>query len=100
MDLIKHIEENFFAVSRYWGSLNCSLTQIESICAMNTGVTISDINWAWNEKPLNNDDAKSIAGIKEYYKKSNLRFWWWIGGYIPADNRLKPEEYYRMRDFV
>jgi GNAT superfamily N-acetyltransferase len=78
MDLIKHIEENFFAVCRYWGSLNSSFTQAGSIGAMNTGVAISDINWVWNEKPLTNDNAKSIADIKEIYKKLNLRFWWWI----------------------
>ena len=78
MDLIKHIEENFFAVCRYWGSLNSSLIYAGSIGAMNTGVAISDINWVWNEKPLTNDDAKSIADIKEIYKKLNLRFWWWI----------------------
>lgn len=45
---------------------------------MNTGVTISDINWAWNEKPLNNDNTKSIAEIKNFYKNLNLRFWWWV----------------------
>lgn len=78
MDLIKQIEENFFAVSRYWGSLNSSLRQAESICAMNTGVTISDINWVWNEKPLSNDDAQSIAEIKDVYNRLNLRFWWWV----------------------
>jgi ribosomal protein S18 acetylase RimI-like enzyme len=76
--IIKHIEENFFAVSRYWGSLNSSLKQSESIWAMNTGVAISDINWVWNEKPLNDDSAKSIAEIKEFYKQLNLRFWWWV----------------------
>ena len=78
MDLIKHIEENFFAVCRYWGGLNSSFTQAGSIGAMNTGAAIADINWVWNEKPLTNDDAKSIADIKEIYKKLNLRFWWWI----------------------
>ena len=78
MDLIKPFEENFFAVCRYWGGLNSSLIQAGSIGAMNTGVAISDINWVWNEKPLTNDDAKSIADIKEIYKKLNLRFWWWI----------------------
>ena len=78
MDLIRHIEENFFAVCRYWGSLNSSLIHDGSIGAMNTGVAISDINWVWNEKPLTNDDTKSIADIKEIYKKLNLRFWWWI----------------------
>lgn len=78
MDLIKQIEDNFFSVSRYWGSLNSSLIQIDSVCAMNTGVAISDINWTWNEKPLNNNDATSVSAIKEYYSKLNLRFWWWV----------------------
>ena len=75
---IKNVEENFFAVSRYWGSLNSSLKRIEPICAMHTGVAISDINWVWNEKPLKKDDAQAIAQIKEYYKNLNLRFWWWV----------------------
>ena len=90
MDLIKHIEENFFAVCRYWGGLNSSLIQAGSIGAMNTGVAIADINWVWNEKPLTNDDAKSIADIKEIYKKLNLRFWWWIypGGQSPKTSSL------------
>jgi GNAT superfamily N-acetyltransferase len=78
MHFIENIEENFFAIGRYWGSLNSSLTQAESIWAMNTGVSISDFNWVWNEEPLTNDNAKSIADIKEIYKKLNLRFWWWI----------------------
>ena len=78
MNLIKHIEENFFAVCRYWGSLNSSHIHAGSIGAMNTGVAIADINWAWNERPLSNDDVKSIADIKEIYKKINLRFWWWV----------------------
>ena len=86
MDLIKPFEENFFAVCRYWGGLNSSLIQAGSIGAMNTGVAISDINWVWNEKPLTNDDAKSIADIKEIYKKLNLRFWWWI---YPGGQSLK-----------
>jgi len=90
MDLIKDIEENFFAVCRYWGSLNSSLMHTGSIGAMNTGVAISDINWVWNEKPLTNDDAKAIADIKEIYKKINLRFWWWIYpcGQSPETERI------------
>ena len=99
---LKHIEENFFAVSRYWGSLNSSLKQTESICAMNTGVAISDINWVWNEKPLNNDDAKSIAEIKEYYKKLNLRFWWWVypSGQSPETRRLLQDAGFRLIEKV
>ncbi|OGP90972.1 MAG: hypothetical protein A2031_04410 [Deltaproteobacteria bacterium RBG_19FT_COMBO_43_11] len=78
MDAIENIEENFFTVGRYWGSLNSSLIQAGSIWAMNTGVSISDFNWVWNEKPLTNDSANFIADIKEIYKKLNLRFWWWV----------------------
>jgi ribosomal protein S18 acetylase RimI-like enzyme len=78
MHYIESIEKNFFAVGRYWGNLNSSLTQFGSIWAMNTGVSIPDFNWVWNEKPLTNDNAKSIANIEEIYKKLNLRFWWWV----------------------
>ena len=102
MDLIKHIEENFFAVCRYWGSLNSSLIHAGSIEAMNTGVAISDINWVWNEKPLTNDDAKSIADIKEIYKKINLRFWWWIYpcGQSPETGRILQDAGLRLIEKV
>lgn len=75
---IKNIEENFFAVSRYWGSLNKSIRNFGSTWAMNTGVNISDINWVWNEEPLNSNDISDIEFIKELYQKINLRFWWWV----------------------
>lgn len=78
MHFIENIEENSFAVGRYWGSLNASLIKIGSIWSMNTGVSISDFNWVWNENPLTDKDAKFIADIKEIYKKLNLHFWWWI----------------------
>ncbi len=45
---------------------------------MHTGVAISDFNWAWNEKPLDDSDIKSVEGIKEFYRQQNLRFWWWV----------------------
>lgn len=45
---------------------------------MHTGVAISDFNWAWNEKPLDGSDIKSVEGIKEFYRQQNLRFWWWV----------------------
>ena len=90
MNLIRQIEENFFAVGRYWGSLNSSFLQYGSIGAMHTGTAISDINWIWNEKPLTAADAKAIADIKETYKKINLRFWWWVypDGQSPETSRL------------
>jgi len=78
MHFIKNIEENFFAVGRYWGSLNYSLTRVGSIWTMNTGIAVADLNWVWNEKPLTNNNAKSLTDIKEIYKKLNLHFWWWI----------------------
>ncbi len=39
---------------------------------------ISDMNWVFNEKPLSHDHVKDIVVIKEYYNKTNLRFWWWV----------------------
>lgn len=102
MDLIKHIEEIFFAVCRYWGNLNSSFIQARSIGAMNTGAAISDINWVWNEKPLTNDDAKSIADIKEIYKKINLRFWWWVYpcGQSPKTNSMLQDAGLRLIEKV
>jgi ribosomal protein S18 acetylase RimI-like enzyme len=95
---IRIIEENFFAVSRYWGSLNSSLKVVEFIRAMSTGIGISDINWAWNEKPLTKDNVKSIDEIKAYYKKLNLRFWWWIypRGQSPETSRLLLDAGFRL----
>ncbi len=75
---LESVENNFFAVGRYWGSLNSSFLQEGSICSMHTGVAISDFNWAWNEKPLDDCDITSVEGIKEFYRQQNLRFWWWV----------------------
>lgn len=78
MHNLDHAEQNFFAVGRYWGGLNGSFRQKDAVCSMHTGVAISDFNWAWNEKPLSAGSAESIEEIKEYYRKLNLRFWWWL----------------------
>jgi ribosomal protein S18 acetylase RimI-like enzyme len=86
---LESVENNFFAVGRYWGSLNSSLRQEGSICSMHTGVAISDFNWVWNEKPLDGSDIKSVEGIKEFYRHQNLRFWWWI--YPRADSSQTKE---------
>ncbi len=75
---LESVENNFFAVGRYWGSLNSSFLQEGAICSMHTGVAISDFNWAWNEKPLDDCDITSVEGIKEFYRQQNLRFWWWV----------------------
>jgi GNAT superfamily N-acetyltransferase len=78
MNTLDNIEDNFFAVGRYWGGLNSSLIQAGSTAAMHTGVAISDMNWAWNEKPLTDIDIEFIEKIKEFYKQQNLRFRWWV----------------------
>ncbi len=75
---LEYVEDNFFAVGRYWGGLNSSFQRKDDVCSMHTGVAISDFNWAWNEKPLSADSAESIEEIKKYYGKINLRFWWWM----------------------
>lgn len=75
---IENIENNFFAVSRYWGKLNASLKKAGPVWAMNTGVAVSDINWAWNEEPLKKKDKASVLKIREYYRENNMRFWWWV----------------------
>lgn len=75
---LESVESNFFAVGRYWGGLNASFQQKDAVCSMHTGVAISDFNWAWNEKPLDDRDVKSVEGIKEFYRQQNLRFWWWV----------------------
>jgi ribosomal protein S18 acetylase RimI-like enzyme len=95
---INHIEENFFAVSSYWGSLNNSLKKSDSIRAMSSGVAISDINWVWNEKPLVKGNIKSIEEIREYYKKLNLRFWWWVypRGKSPETSKLLLDAGFRL----
>lgn len=73
-----NIEKNFFSVGRYWGNLNASLKRKESVWWMNTGVAVSDMNWAWNETPLAAPDTAIVSEIREDYKKNNLRFWWWV----------------------
>lgn len=92
------IEDNFFAVSSYWGSLNSSLKSVASIRAMSTGIALSDINWVWNENPLIEDNIKSIDQIKEYYKKLNLCFWWWVypRGQSPETSRLLMDAGFRL----
>lgn len=75
---LEYAEKNFFAVGRYWGSLNSSIREEGFLCAMHTGVEISDFNWAWNEKPLTNKSRQTVEKIKEFYHKQNLRFWWWV----------------------
>ncbi len=45
---------------------------------MSTGVPVSDINWVFNESPLNNVCAEHVDEIKKYYETLKLRFWWWV----------------------
>ncbi len=95
---INIIEDNFFAVSSYWGSLNSSLKSVASIRAMSTGIALSDINWVWNENHLTEDNIKAIDEIKEYYINLNLRFWWWVypRGQSPETSRLLRDAGFRL----
>lgn len=78
MSSISLIENTFFANSRYWGSLNSSLYQSDSIWAMKTGIESADLNMAWSEKPMTADDAKAIADIQKDFQQAGLPFWWWV----------------------
>lgn len=78
MSAITIIENTYFANCRYWGGLNSSLYHSGSIWAMKTGIASADLNVAWNEKPLTEDDGKTIQGIKSHFQKAGLPFWWWV----------------------
>jgi Acetyltransferase (GNAT) family. len=78
MSLIKIIENNIFAVGRYWGNFNSSISGNGIISSMNTGIDVADLNWIWNEKPLVDNDVKIINQIKKKYKELKLPFWWWV----------------------
>jgi len=78
MSLIQIIENNFFAIGRYWGKFNYSISGDEGICSMNTDIDVADLNWTWNEKPLAEKDTKIINQIKKNYKELKLPFWWWV----------------------
>ncbi|HON58878.1 MAG TPA: GNAT family N-acetyltransferase [Smithella sp.] len=75
---IKALERNFFAVCRYWGDLKHALLQVTSLGAMSLGIDIADVNWAWNEKPLNKHSAQFVEQIKCFYRKLEVPFWWWV----------------------
>jgi len=78
MSLIQIIENNIFAVGRYWGSFNSSTSCADGIYSMNTGIEVADLNWTWNEKPLVQTDAIFIRKLKKNYNNLNLPFWWWV----------------------
>ncbi len=78
MNIIKFIEQMFFANCRYWGGLNFPLYNKGSIWAMTTGIECADLNMVWNEKPLTVKDSKTIQDIKNYFQKVRLPFWWWV----------------------
>lgn len=46
--------------------------------ATSTGVPVSDMNWVYNEIPLNDNATDAVAKIKQYYERLHLRFWWWV----------------------
>jgi GNAT superfamily N-acetyltransferase len=78
MNLLQAIEENFFAIGRYWGNLNSKIVQAQSISAMSTGIPVADLNWVWNEKHLTVKDSRDIDNIIKNYEQLALPFWWWV----------------------
>jgi GNAT superfamily N-acetyltransferase len=78
VSLIQIIENNIFAIGRYWGNLNSSINGNGIISSMNTGIDVADLNWTWNEKPLADNDVRIINQTKKNYKKLKLPFWWWV----------------------
>jgi GNAT superfamily N-acetyltransferase len=78
MPFINALQENFFAIGRYWGRFNPSVTVKNSIYTMSTGIPSADLNWAWNEKPLMIEDIAEVSSIKNHYRQLDLPFWWWV----------------------
>lgn len=78
MNIVKSMEEVFFANGRYWGGLNSSLYKRGRIRAMNTGIESADLNMVWNEEPLVPEDAVEVREVKKHYRKIGLPFWWWV----------------------
>jgi ribosomal protein S18 acetylase RimI-like enzyme len=78
MSLIKIMENNIFAIGRYWGNLNSYISGYQGIYCMNTGIAVADLNWTWNEKPLADNDIRIINQIKNNYEELKLPFWWWV----------------------
>jgi|GEM_PF-262707 len=75
---LKNIEQNFFAVCRYWGFLKLALLQMKSLGAMSVGIDVADVNWAWNQKPLDKNSSALVQQIKCFYRKLDMPFWWWV----------------------
>jgi ribosomal protein S18 acetylase RimI-like enzyme len=78
MSYISVIENTFFANGRHWGGLNSSLYRSGSFWVMKTGIASADLNMVWNEKPLVQEDSRSIEDIKISFQQTGLPFWCWI----------------------
>jgi len=76
--LTQIIENNIFAIGRYWGNFNSSISGDNGIYSMNTGIEVADLNWTWNEKPLVKNYTEIINQLKKNYNDLNLPFWWWV----------------------
>lgn len=76
--MISVIEDTFFANARYWGGLKRSFITKGHLFAMSTGIDSADLNMAWSEIPLADDDRDDIESIECYFKKLSLPFWWWL----------------------
>lgn len=69
---------------------------------MNTGIEVADLNWAWNEKPLEENDAKEIRKLKKSYSDLKLPFWWWVylSGKSKTTKEMLLKEGFSCRDAI
>lgn len=72
------IEKTFFAAWSLWGGLHGPLYSSGSVCSVKTGIASADLNMAWNEEPLREDDRFHLQIIKEDFRRAGLPFWWWV----------------------
>lgn len=78
MPYVRVIEDTFFAVCRYWGGLQNTFDVFGPVRAMQTGIGSADLNMAWSEAPLTQEDAPRIRQVQNGYEQASLPWWWWM----------------------
>ncbi|MDD4091886.1 MAG: GNAT family N-acetyltransferase [Smithellaceae bacterium] len=78
MSYVRVIEDTFFAVCRHWGGLQNTFDVFGPVRAMQTGIASADLNMAWSESPLTQEDAPWVRQVEKYYETASLPYWWWV----------------------
>ena len=78
MFYVRVIEDTFFAACRYWGGLQNTFDVFGPVRAMQTGIASADLNMAWSESPLTQEDAPWVRQVEKYYETASLPYWWWV----------------------